>query len=197
MDATALAISGGWAVGTRTYATLLVLGVLGRTGLADVPEFLERAEALIVVGVLAVIELVADKIQFVDSLWDTVHVAVRPIVAGVIGWAAAADAASLAQAVTALVAGGTALLAHGGKAGTRLAVNAFPGTVPNATISVAEDVLVIGVLLLASQHAWMGAVVAGALVVASLALGAALTPRVRRGWHVLRQRYFAAEDAPP
>ncbi|MFW6091217.1 MAG: DUF4126 domain-containing protein [Actinomycetota bacterium] len=197
MDATALAISGGWAVGTRTYATLLVLGVLGRTGVADVPEFIQRAEALIVVGVLAVVELVADKIQFVDSLWDTVHIAVRPIVAGVIGWSAAADAGPLGQTVIVLVAGGTALLAHGGKAGTRLAVNAFPGAVPNATISVAEDALVIGVLLLASQHAWIGAGVAIALLVVSLALGAALTPRVRQGWQVLRHRYFAARDAPP
>lgn len=194
MDSTALAISGGWAAGTRTYMTLLVLGVLGRTGLADVPEFLERMEALIVVGVLAAIELVADKIQFVDSLWDTVHIAVRPIVAGVIGWSVADDATSLAQAMTALVAGGTALLAHAGKAGTRLAVNAYPGPAPNATVSAAEDALVIGVLLLASQYPWIGAGTAIGLVVASLTLGAVLTPRVRRGWHVLRRRYFAPHD---
>lgn len=194
MDSTALAIAGGWAVGTRTYATLLVLGLLGRTGVADVPEFLERTEALIVVGLLAAVELVADKIQYVDSLWDTVHTVVRPIVAAVIGWSAAAGATGLAQTMTALLAGGTALLAHAGKAGTRLAVNAVPGTASNITVSAAEDALVIGVLLLATQYPWLGAGTAIGLVVASLTVGAVLTPRVRRGWHLLRQRYFAAHE---
>lgn len=194
MDSIAYAISGGWAAGISAYATVLVLGLVGRAGLTDVPHVLQRTDVLVVVGVLAAIELVADKIPYIDSLWDTVHTVLRPIVAVVIGWSLARDASTTQQVATALLAGGTALLSHAGKAGIRLAVNASPGAAPNIAVSTAEDALLIGVLLLATQHPWFAAGTAVSLVAISLGVGAVLAHRVRRGWQNVRQRYFTPTD---
>ncbi len=77
MDALPLVVSGGWAAGVNAYATVLLLGVFGRLGLGDVPDGLERTEVMIAAGVLFAVEFVADKIPYVDNVWDAIHTAVR------------------------------------------------------------------------------------------------------------------------
>jgi hypothetical protein len=192
MDSIAYAISGGWAAGISAYATVLVVGLLGRADLVDAPDALQRTDVLVLVGILTAIEFVADKISYIDSLWDSVHTVVRPVVAAALGLLIAGDASTLEQALTATLSGGMALLSHAGKAGVRLAVNTSPEPASNIGVSVAEDVTLVGVLLLATEYPWLAAGIALVLLAASLGLAFWLLKRIRRGWHRLRDRYFSA-----
>jgi hypothetical protein len=85
MDTLPLAVANGWASGISAYAVVLITGLLGRTGAADTPVALQRTDVLILVGVLLTVEFVADKIPYVDSLWDSVHTVVRPTIAAILG----------------------------------------------------------------------------------------------------------------
>ena len=195
MESFAYAISGGWASGISAYATILILGLAGRAGLADTPELVQRTDVLVVMAVFTAIEFVADKIPYADSLWDTIHTVVRPIVAAVLGWFIGIDGSSAEQLATAALATGLAFLSHSAKAGVRLAVNTSPEPASNVAVSAAEDALLLGVLLLATQYPWLAA--AAAVVILALMLAAAVTlvRRARRGWRWLRSRYFPTEGS--
>lgn len=191
MDSIAYAISGGWASGISAYATVLIFGLVGRAGWAETPEPLQRTDVLILVGILAAIEFVADKVQFIDSLWDSVHTVVRPIVAGVLGLLIAGDASSVEQALIATLSGGLALLSHAAKAGLRLAVNTSPEPASNIGVSAAEDILLVSVLLIAIDYPWLAAAIALVLLAVGLGLAVWLLKRIRRGWRRLQDRYFS------
>src|SRR4051794_21689600 len=99
MDTLPLAFANGWASGLSAYATLFIAGMLGRAGIADTPAALQRTDVLAVVGLLVALEFVTDKIPYVDSIWDSVHTVVRPVIAGVLGALIAGDAGTLEQAI--------------------------------------------------------------------------------------------------
>jgi hypothetical protein len=191
MDVLPLVLTGGWASGISAYATVLILGIAGRTGLADVPDLLVRTDVLVVAGVLTAIELVADKIPWLDSGWDAVNTFVRPVVAAALGAVLAGEATTLEQAGAAALAAAIALLTHGTKAGIRLGVNASPEPVTNVAVSTAEDLSVAGVLLLATQAPWLAAIIAMLLLAVGVGLVVWLWSRVRRALRRL------AGDAPP
>ncbi|GHI24323.1 hypothetical protein Shyd_56940 [Streptomyces hydrogenans] len=82
---------------------VLLLGLFGATGLTDeVPEALQRTDVLIVAGVLFLCEAVADKIPYVDNLWDSVHTVIRPVAGAVVAALLAGESGSLPE----LAAGG-------------------------------------------------------------------------------------------
>ncbi len=170
MDALPLVISSGWAAGVNAYATVLLLGIFGRLGLGDVPDGLESPGVMIAAGVLYAVEFVTDKIPYVDHLWDSIHTAIRPTIAAVLGVLLAGDAEGLEEALAAVGSGTTALASHAVKAGLRVVVNISPDPVTTATASLTEDVLVGGVVALIVTHPWIALVVSMTL----LALGAAL-----------------------
>jgi hypothetical protein len=186
----AYAVSGGWASGISAYATVLILGVAGRTGLADTPDLIQRTDVLVVMALFTAIEFVADKIPYADSLWDTVHTVVRPIVAAVLGWSFVTDGSSAEQFAVATVTGGVALLSHSAKAGIRLAINTSPEPASNVAVSTAEDAVLLGVLLLATQYPWLAAGAALLVLIVMLTTMIMIVRRARRGWRRLRQRYF-------
>jgi hypothetical protein len=186
----AYAVSGGWASGISAYATVLILGLAGRTGLADTPDLLQRTDVLVVMALFTAIEFVADKIPYADSLWDTVHTVIRPIVAAVLGWSFVTDGSSAEQFAVATVSGGIALLSHSAKAGIRLAINTSPEPASNVAVSTAEDAVLLGVLLLATQYPWLAAGAALAVLTVMLTTMIMIVRRARRGWRRLRQRYF-------
>lgn len=190
MEPFAYAVTGGWASGISAYATVLILGVAGRTGLADTPDLLQRTDVLVVMALFTAIEFVADKIPYADSLWDTVHTVVRPIVAAVLGWTFVTDGSSAEQFAVATVSGGVALLSHSAKAGIRLAINTSPEPASNVAVSTAEDAVLLGVLLLATQYPWLAAGAALAVLIVMLTTMIMIARRARRGWRRLRQRYF-------
>lgn len=197
MEVLPLVLTGGWASGISAYATVLILGLIGRTGLAEVPDLLTRTDVLVVAGVLTAIELVADKIAWLDSTWDAVHTFIRPVVAAGLGAVLAGEAQTLEQAGAAALAAAVALLTHAGKAGLRLGVNASPEPVTNVAVSTAEDVSVAGVLMLASQAPWLAAIIAMALLAGTLGLVVWLWSRIRRGLRRLLNGRGAADGPSP
>lgn len=199
VDLLPLVVSSGWASGVNAYLVVLVFGFADRAwGLAQVPDVLARTDVLVVAGVLFAVEFVADKIPYVDSSWDAVSTAIRPTVGAVIAVLLAGDVSTLEQALYAVLGGGTALASHGVKAGLRLAINTSPEPVTNAGTSLAEDLSVATVVLLAVTHPW----IALAVVLLMLALGVTtivlLVRRIRRGWRRWRTREprAARVDAP-
>lgn|SRR5829696_411872 len=187
MDTLPLSIANGWASGISAYGVLLITGLLGRVGYADTPDALQRTDVMILVGVLFAMEFVADKIPYVDSLWDSIHTVIRPTIAAILGILIAGDASTLGQAVAASTASITALLSHLAKGGLRLAVNTSPEPVTNVGTSLAEDGAVVGVTLLAWQLPWIAAGIALVLLAFGLGLAYLLLSRIRRGMARLRK----------
>jgi Domain of unknown function (DUF4126) len=190
MDTLPLAIANGWASGISAYGVLLIAGVLGRVGYADTPHALQRTDVMIFVGVLLAFEFVADKIPYVDSIWDSVHTVIRPTIAAILGVLIANDASTLDQAVAASTSSVTALLSHLAKGGFRLAINTSPEPVTNIGTSFAEDGAVIGVTVLAWQMPWLAASIALTLLVAGLVTAYFLLSRIKRGLAWIRRRRF-------
>lgn len=183
MESLALAFSSGWASGINSYLVVLVLGVADRLGsFGSIPDVLGRWEVLAVAAVLYAFEFVADKIPYVDSAWDVVSTAIRPLVGGVVGVLIAGDSASVDELVGGLVGGGSALASHSVKTGTRMAVNTVPEPFSNIGISVGEDVAVLAVVWFAIEHPYAAAAIAAVLLAAGLVLLWLAWRTVRRGW---------------
>ena len=93
-----MVFTSGWASGVNAYAVVLVLGLFGRFGGVDsVPPALQRTDVLVVALLLFAVELVADKVPYLDSAWDAAHTFVRPVVGAALGLLIAGDASSLQQ----------------------------------------------------------------------------------------------------
>jgi hypothetical protein len=184
-----LVFTSGWASGVNAYATVLLLGLLGRFGGVDaVPVGLQRTDVLVAAAILYALEFVADKIPYVDSTWDAVHTVIRPTVGTVIGLLAGGDATSLDQAVLAATGGVTALASHLVKSGLRLAVNTSPEPASNIGVSLLEDFSVAGIISLAVAAPWVAAGIAAALLAIGITLVVLLASRIRRAWHRRRAR---------
>jgi hypothetical protein len=104
MESLAYVLTSGWASGINVYATLLVIGLVGRFGDVErVPDVLERTDVLLLTAVLSALEFVADKIPYVDSAWDAVHTVIRPAVGAIIGALLAGEADDLGEAAGAVL----------------------------------------------------------------------------------------------
>jgi hypothetical protein len=176
-----MAFTTGWGSGINAYAVVLVLGLADKIwGFSQIPNALARTDVLVAAAILFVIELLADKIPFVDSAWDSVHTVVRPAVGATIGYLIGHETAGLDAAVGAATGGVTALVSHGIKAGLRAAVNTSPEPASNVLVSTAEDVTVTGVTALAIAHPWWAAAVALALLLLGGFLVYKVAGRIRR-----------------
>lgn len=188
MELLPVVLASGWASGINAYLVVLVLGLIGRLGdVAAVPEGLTRTDVLVVAAVMYVFELIADKIPYIDSVWDAVSTAIRPTVGAVIALLIAHGAPTLQQAVLVASGGATALVSHLVKGGLRLIVNTSPEPVTNVAVSVGEDVTVAGVTSLAVLDPTVALVIAGVLLTLGIVLLVLLWSRVRRGWRRFRQ----------
>ncbi|MFJ4896373.1 DUF4126 domain-containing protein [Streptomyces sp. DT20] len=192
MSVLPLVFTSGWASGINAYAVVLLLGIFGATGVSDeVPASLQRTDVLVVAGVLFLCELVADKIPYVDSVWDTAHTVIRPVSGAVVAALLAGGDGSLPELAAGAVGGSTALVSHLVKAGTRMAVNTSPEPFSNIAMSTVEDLGVAGVVTFAIFHPWIAATVAGTLLVLGLVVLAFLASRIRR---FLRRRAQRREE---
>ncbi|GAX50742.1 hypothetical protein SO3561_02241 [Streptomyces olivochromogenes] len=187
-----LVFTSGWASGINAYAVVLLLGIFGATGLSDdVPESLQRPEILITAGVLFLCEAVADKIPYVDSVWDSVHTVIRPAAGAWVGALLAGQSGSLSDLAAGAIGGSTALASHTVKAGTRMAINTSPEPFSNFVMSTAEDLGVAGILTFAMFHPEAAAIIAGVLLLAGLLALFFLISRIRR---FLRRRAQRREE---
>ena len=151
----ALAAALGWASGFRLYAVVFLVGAAGQAGWIALPpglHVLAHPAVLTASGFMMLVEFFADKIPWVDSLWDTVHSVIRIpagalLAAGVFG----ADSASMGL-VAGLLGGSLAATSFATKATTRAAINTSPEPFSNWLASLFEDGLAVGVMWLATQH---------------------------------------------
>jgi len=178
----ASALGLGVLAGTRLYLTVFVVGLLVRFDLLALPLAWRHASALgdtrilILAGLGCAIEFVADKIPWVDSLWDTVHTVIRPVGAALVAASLFSGLDPVYQVALVLLAGGMAFTGHSAKAATRLAVNHSPEPFSNVALSLGEDAASAGALYLLVKHPWLLATAA----LIFLALFAWLAPRIYR-----------------
>lgn len=168
--------------GINLYATLIVAGLCIRFGwVQNTPtciQVLASWPVIILAGLFYIIEFLADKIPFIDTLWDMAHTFIRPVGGAVLGVAILGKAEPIVLILGALAAGTVTLVSHGGKAGSRIALNVItPGeNLTNTGVSIAEDVGVGALTFLALKYPLLGATVA--LIV--LALIVIFIPRLMR-----------------
>jgi hypothetical protein len=187
MDLVALTFASGWTSGINAYGTVLVLGLLGRfAGVAEVPAGLQRTDVLIVMTVLATLEFFADKIPYLDSIWDGISTIIRPLAGAVIGALIAGASGDLSTVALASIGGVTALISHGIKAGLRLAANTSPEPITNIGLSLTGDVAVISVASLAALYPIPAAIIAAILLAATAIVLVFVFSRIKKGWLALR-----------
>ena len=184
------AVASAFSAGISMYGVLALLGIAGRLEWIDAPELLERPGVIVVMAALFVVELVVDKIAWLDSVWDVVHTFLRPA-AGALIMAIAPDQ-TLPVPVALGIGAALALTSHGAKASTRALVNTSPEPVSNVVVSTTEDGLVALLMALAITYP----VVAGVLtlILFLCAIGVILAAR-----HLVRRvkRKWADRRRPP
>lgn len=150
-----MGMGSAWLSGFNLYATVLTLGLLARFGLVSLPgdlQYLSHLWVIALAGVLYLIEFLADKIPWIDSIWDAIHTFIR-VPAGAVLAASAFANFDPAVRTAALLAGGTlALSSHGTKASVRMAANTSPEPFSNIFLSLFEDIFTVGMAVLAAFH---------------------------------------------
>ncbi len=150
-----LALGAGFSSGLNLYATIATLGLLQRFHIIHLPEQLQVLAHPWVLGIaigLYVVEFLADKIPFVDTVWDAIHTVIRPPAAALLAYGAAGAAPPEWRWGAALLAGGVALTSHGSKASVRAAANSSPEPFSNWALSLGEDTLAVWLTWLATVH---------------------------------------------
>ncbi|HTW64803.1 MAG TPA: DUF4126 domain-containing protein [Bryobacteraceae bacterium] len=131
--------------GVRLYATVLALGLAIRFDLLHLGTIgeplrvLAHPAVLIAAGLAYLAEFFADKIPWVDSIWDSFHTFIRPVGAAVLAAAVLGDMNPVLKLTLIILCGGVAFASHSSKAAARLVVNHSPEPFTNIGASLAED----------------------------------------------------------
>ncbi|HSI15722.1 MAG TPA: DUF4126 domain-containing protein [Chthoniobacter sp.] len=169
--------------GLNLYLTVFVTGLAIQQQWVNVsttyPELaiLAHPAVIIIAGVLYALQFCADKVPWVDSLWDAVHTFIRPLGGAFLAIHVLGKLDPTMEVVAALLAGSVTLTTHAMKAGTRLVVNHSPEPFSNIALSVSEDAAVVGGLFLIKQDPVLAFIVFSLLLLAILYLG----PKILRG----------------
>jgi len=146
-----LALGSAWTSGINLYATVTVLGLLEKFGGTKLPGGLDVLDNWWIIGVagfLYLIEFFADKIPYLDSVWDVIHTFIRVPAGAVVAYAATNQMDASVATIATLLGGGLALSSHGTKAAVRAAANVSPEPFSNWALSFIEDgIAIIGSLL--------------------------------------------------
>ncbi len=171
------------AAGVNLYATVAILGLSTRFGIVDLPPQFAAFNHPWIIGLalaLYLVEFVADKMPWVDTVWDTVHTLVRPLGGALIAVSTLGEASPWLQGLTAVVGGTLAAGSHFTKAGTRAAVNLSPEPFTNWSLSLAGDAFVIGLGMLALTYPVAALAVTAVCVVTIILLARWLVGWIRR-----------------
>jgi len=139
-----LALGTAWTSGINLYATVSVLGLLQKFGSVKLPGGLDVLDNWWIIGVaggLYLVEFVADKVPYVDSVWDVVHTFIRVPAGAVVAYAATAEMDPGISTIATLIGGGLAFSSHGMKSALRVGANMSPEPVSNWLLSLVEDVI--------------------------------------------------------
>lgn len=150
-----LALGSAWTSGINLYATVTVLGLLQKFGAAHLPGGLDVLDNWWIIGIaggLYLIEFFADKIPYLDSVWDAVHTFIRVPAGAIVAYAATNQMDAGVAAAATLLGGGLALSSHGTKAALRAGANVSPEPFSNWVLSIVEDVIAfVGIFLAVFQ----------------------------------------------
>ena len=131
--------------------------------------------------VLYIVEFFADKIPYIDTLWDILHTVIRPVGAALIAVATLGQASPTVEGLVALLGGTIAAGSHLTKTSTRAVANTSPEPFSNWILSLGEDLFVVGLGFLALQYPVAALIVAVALTIL-IAIFAAVIIRTVRRW---------------
>jgi hypothetical protein len=165
--AASVSLLSGW----RLYLTVFATGLAMHFGYVNLPENLQMLDALAnpwvigISGLGALAEFFADKVAWLDSIWDGLNTVVRPLGGALLALAVVDAGDPVWQVVVFLLGGGAALASHATKATARAAVNTSPEPFSNVLLSTAEDVVTGGLLALAFANPLVAAAIAIALLV--------------------------------
>ena len=179
----ALAASTSLLAGWRLYLVTFVTGLAMHFGWVALPGNLHQLDILAnpwvigAAGIGTLAEFFADKVQFIDSAWDSVHAFIRPLGGALLALAIVDSGNPAWQVVSFLLGGGAALIAHTGKASARALVNASPEPYSNIAVSTGEDIVTTGLMAMAIANPILAAIVAGFIVLGT-------------GWLVYKARRF-------
>jgi hypothetical protein len=172
-----------FAAGVNLYATVAILGLAARYDWVSLPPQFQVFDNDMVIGaavVMYVVEFFADKIPWVDSAWDMIHTAIRPVGGALIAVNTLGDASPATEGLVALLGGAVAASSHLTKTSTRAVANTSPEPFSNWLLSFGEDIFVVGLGYLALQYPVAALVVAGVLLVLIVAFAAVIIRTVRR-----------------
>lgn len=139
-----LALGSAWTSGINLYATVTILGLLQKFGATHLPGGLDVLDNWWIIGVagfLYTIEFFADKIPYLDSIWDVVHTFIRVPAGAIVAYAATNQMDGSVGVMATLLGGGLAFSSHGTKAALRAGANLSPEPVSNWILSIVEDVI--------------------------------------------------------
>src|SRR5262245_9209156 len=174
-----------FAAGLNLYATVAILGLASRFDWVQLPPQFKVFDNDIVIGaaiVMYLIEFVADKVPWFDSIWDAVHTVIRPVGGALIAVATLGHANPAVQGLVALLGGSLAASTHLTKAGTRAVANASPEPFTNWILSLSEDLFVVGLGFLALKYPAVAALVVIISVVMIVMFAAWIVRALRRRW---------------
>ena len=181
-----------FASGINLYATIAVLGLCSRYDLVTLPaSFRAFDNPLIITAaiVMYAIEFVADKVPWVDTVWDAVHTVIRPVGGALVAVTALGNSSPAMETLAALVGGSVAMTTHLTKAGARAAANTSPEPFSNWILSFTEDLFVVGLTYFAVRHPFWATGIAVALLAGIVAFASVIVRALRRRFARRRPAY--------
>jgi hypothetical protein len=152
-----LALAGAlaWGAGIRLYAVLFIFGIASYFGYWQLPEHLSaiaHPAMLAASGFMSAVELFADKLPWLDSIWDSLQTFIRIPAGAAMAAAVFGDSGPAIAMAAALIGGSLTATTHFAKSGTRAVANTSPEPFSNVALSLTEDVAVVGGTYLATQY---------------------------------------------
>ena len=169
----AIALALAWGAGLRAYAVIFAVGLVGALGWVELPghlEVLQHPVVLAASGLMTLVEFGADKLPWLDSMWDAVHSFIRIPAGAALAAMAFGDSSSAVMVAAAILGGSLAAAMHAAKAGARAAINLSPEPFSNWAASLSEDALVPIGLWLAIAHPLVFFVLLAACLIAAVML---------------------------
>jgi hypothetical protein len=187
-----LALGSAWTSGINLYATVTVLGLLQKFGAAKLPLGLTVLDNWWVIGVagfLFLVEFFADKIPYVDSVWDVVHTFIRVPAGAIVAYAATSEIDPTVSVIAMLLGGGLALTSHGTKAALRATANLSPEPVSNWALSFIEDGIAIGGTVIAVIAPVLILIIIAIFLVFFVWFGSKVLRAIRRLWNATKSLF--------
>ena len=190
-----LALGTAWTSGINLYATVTVLGLLQKFGLTHLPGGLDALDNWWIIGIagfLYAVEFFADKIPYLDSVWDVIHTFIRVPAGALMAYAATNQTDNSVMVIATLLGGGLALSSHGTKTALRAGANLSPEPFSNWILSIVEDIIAFGGTLLAVFAPVLIAIVLVIFVVVFAWFAPKVYRLVRRAFSAVRG-FFAGD----